>query len=314
MYNLMNAVRVHRYGGPAVLTYEAAEIPAPAPGEVLVRVKAATVLPADVKTRKGAYHSFRPMTFPYVPGAGFAGVVENLGAWVTDFVVGQRVFGRSNHGAYAEYTVADAATAAPLPDRLSFADAATISGGATTAWVALMDNGNLQPEQRVLITGASGGVGSYAVQFAKLLGAFVFGTASEENLEYVRQLGADVVLDYRVVPFDRVLRDVDLVIDTVGGDMLTRAMDVVKRGGTVISLTQPPSQEQAIARGIYASSNNVIQPFPSRQLLKQIADLIASGQVRVPPPRTFPLEDVQQAHELCESGRGRGRIVLLMGN
>jgi NADPH:quinone reductase-like Zn-dependent oxidoreductase len=307
----MQAIRVHQYGEPEQLIMEQIPVPVPAEGEVLVHIQATGVLPAEWKTRQGMFHNFRPSTFPYIPGSAFAGVITEIGPGVTDFQPGQTVFGRSEHGAYAEYTTVSVKTLAHKPERLSFAEAATISGGATTAWVALFDNGELQPGQRVLIHGGAGGVGLFAVQFARWKGAQVIATASAQNLAFVQALGADTVIDYTVQPFEEVVHDVDLVLDTIGGAVLNRSMGIVKRGGTLISLLVPPSQEQASAYGIRAAMNSVTQPFPSTHLLHTIAQLIDAGQVKTTIGQTFHLQQARLAHELRLTGRGR--IVLLPG-
>jgi len=196
------------------------------------------------------------------------------------------------------------------PVTLSFAEAATISGGATVAWTALFENGALQSGQRVLIHGAAGGVGLYAIQFARLKGAQVIGTTSTVNVDFVRSLGAENVVDYTSTPFEQVVRDVDLVLDTIGGETLQRSMHVVKRGGTLVSLLEQPSQEKARELGIRAMKNTAALPFPSSSLLQSIAQLIDKGQVKAIVGKTFTLHEARQAHELSQTGHGRGRIVL----
>ncbi len=306
----MHAIRVYEYGGPEQLRFEEMPTPAPQAGEVLVRVHAAGVLAAEWKMRQGFFKHIFPATFPYIPGSAFAGVVVELGASVTGVAPGQTVFGRTSHGAYAEYATVAIETLALKPDSISFAEAATISGGATVAWTALLDNGGLRPGQRVLIHGAAGGVGLFAVQFARLHGAHVIGTASAANLDFVRSLGAETAIDYAARPFEQVVRDADLVLDTIGGATLRRSFEVVKPGGTIVSLLEQPPQDLAQAQGIRAINNSVTQPFPSARLLETIAELIDSGQVRTVVGATFGLAEAQQAHRLSETGHGRGRIVL----
>jgi NADPH:quinone reductase-like Zn-dependent oxidoreductase len=306
----MRAVRVHQYGGPEQLQPEEIPLPVPLDGEVLVRVHATGVLPAEWKLRQGLFERFRPVQFPYIPGSALAGVVEAVGPGVTQFYVGQAVFGRTPNGTYAEYTTVPVDTLALKPAQLSFVEAATISGGATTAWVALFENGALQAGQRVLIHGGAGGVGSYAVQLAKRKGAYVIGTVSPGNLAFVRSLGADEVLDYTAGPFEQRVHDVDLVLDTRGGDVLERSLDVVARGGTVVSLLEQPSQERARERGIRAMGMTVPSPFPSTALLQSIVRLLEEGQLKAIVSTTFPLHEARRAHELSQTGHGRGRIVL----
>ncbi|HEV8190262.1 MAG TPA: NADP-dependent oxidoreductase [Ktedonobacterales bacterium] len=306
----MQAIRVHRYGGPEQLVLEQVARPEPQAGEVLVRIDAAGVLPIEWKVRQGLIQRFQPASFPYIPGSAFAGVVEQAGLGVEGFESGQAVFGRSNNGTYAEYTVASVDTIAAKPEVLTFDEAAAISGGATVAWTSLFDNGELQAGQHVLVTGAAGGVGSFSVQFARWKGARVIGTASAANLEFVRSLGAETVVDYTTTPFEQVVHDVDLVLDAVGGETLRRAMGVVKPGGVLVSLLEQPSQEQARARGIRAMHNAVAQPFPSSDLLRTIAELIVSGQISVTLGPIFALRAAALAHELSQRGHGRGRIAL----
>lgn len=308
----IQAIRVHHYGGPEQLKLEQIPCPQPQAGELLVRVHAAGVLPAEWKVRQGLFKGFLPVSFPYIPGSAFSGVIEEVGPGITTFQKGQAVFGRSNNGAYAEYTTVSAETLALKPEALSFAEAATISGGATVAWTALFENGALQAGQRVLIHGAAGGVGLFAVQFARWKGAQVIGTAGAANVDFVRSLGAETVVDYTSTPFEQVVHDVDLVLDTIGGETLQRSMNVVKRGGTLVTLLEQPSQEKAQERGIHAMKNTATLPFPSSNLLQTIAQLIAEGHVRAIVGKTFPLHEARQAHELSQTGHGRGRIVLLI--
>lgn len=313
----MDAIRVYQFGGPEQLIFEQAPRPEPAAGEVLIRVHATGVLPAEWKMRQGFFRNVFPTTFPYIPGSAMAGVVEEVGPGVTAFQSGQAVFGRSIHGTYAEYTTTAVEPPALTPttfslltlkpDSLSFDEAAAISGGATTAWQALFGDGELQAGQRVLIHGAAGGVGSFAVQFAHWKGAHVIGTASTNNVDFVRSLGAETVIDYTTTPFEDVVRDVDLVLDTIGGDVLRRSLDVIKWGGTLVSLLGVPEQATAQERGIRAMKNAAT---PTSNDLQTIAQLIGEGQVKVTIARTFPLREARQAHELSQTGHGRGRIVL----
>lgn len=303
----MRAIRVYGYGGPEQLKLEWIERPEPQAGEVLLRVHAAGVNPIDWKIRQGLMKDFQPVMFPYIPGIEVAGVVEEVGPGVTAFEIGQAVFGRSARGAYAEYVALSAEALAPKPETLSFAEAATVPVGATTAWRALFEYGGLTSGQRVLIRGAAGGVGLFAVQLAKWKGAQVIGTASTSNLDFVRSLGADMVVDYMTTPIESVIQDVDLVLDGVGGETLISSLAAIRRGGTLISLAGPPPQEQARARGVRAM---MIHSQPSSALLQTLTQLIAEGRLKVPVETTFPLRKVQQAHEHSQSGHGRGRIVL----
>jgi NADPH:quinone reductase-like Zn-dependent oxidoreductase len=314
---MIQAIRVHQYGGPEQLKLELIPCPKPPAGEVLIRVHAAGVLPAEWKVRQGLFKNFVPVSFPYIPGSAVSGVVEEVGPGVTTFQKGRAVFGRSTNGAYAEYTTTAVASPAlgpetfsllaEKPETLSFDEAATISGGATIAWTALFEDGALQAGQRVLIHGAAGGVGSFAVQLARWKGAQVIGTTSKANRDFVRSLGAETVIDYTSTSFEQMVHDVDLVLDTIGGETLQRSMQVIKHGGTLVSLLEQPSLELAQKYGIRARKNAAL---PTSSLLRTIAQLIDEGYLKVTIAHTFPLREASLAHELSQTGHGRGRIVL----
>jgi NADPH:quinone reductase-like Zn-dependent oxidoreductase len=305
----MRVIQVYRYGGPEELKPEEMQRPQVAAGEVLLRVHAAGVNPIDWKIRQGLMKDFRLQTFPYIPGTEVAGVVEEIGPGVTAFEVGQAVLGRSAKGAYAEYVALPAQTLVLKPEILSFAEAAAVPVGATTAWRALFEDGGLTAGQRVLIQGAAGGVGLFAVQLAKWRGAQVIGTASTANLDYVRMLGANAVVDYTTTPVESVVQGVDLVLDGVGGETLSGSLATLRRGGTLISIAGLPSQEQAKERGVRAM---MVRAQPSLQMLQTVTQLIDEGLLKVLVGKTFPLSEVQQAHEYGQRGHGRGRIVLIM--
>lgn len=303
----MQVIQAYNYGGPEQLQLEQQPRPEPQAGEVLVRVHAAGVNPLDWKIRQGLMQNFMPMTFPYIPGIEVAGVVEDVGPGVTAFEIGQAVFGQSARGAYAEYITLSVETLALKPQTLSFAEAATVPVGATTAWRALFEHGGLTSGQRVLIQGAAGGVGVFAVQLAKWKGAQVIATASTANLDFVRGLGADTVVDYTTTPVESVVQDVDLVLDGVGGATTLSSLATIRRGGTLISIASPPPQEPAMARDIRAT---MIRSQPSHELLQMFTRLIDEGHLKVTAGKTFPLSEVQQAHTYGQGGHGRGRIVL----
>jgi NADPH:quinone reductase-like Zn-dependent oxidoreductase len=302
----MRVIHVHRYGGPDQLTLEEQARPEPRRGEVLVRLHAAGVNPIDWKIRQGLLKDVRPVTFPYTPGIEMAGVVEELGPGVTNWEIGQAVFAQVAQGGYADYLAVPAEALALKPEALSFVEAAAVPVGATTAWRTLFENGGLTAGQRVLIQGAAGGVGLFAVQFAKWKGAQVIGTASTANLEFVRALGADLVVDYTTTPVQSVVHDVDLVLDGVGAQTLSSSLAVLKPGGTLISIAGPPPQDQAQARGVRAMMSRGAASVP----LQTFAQMIDEGQLTVTAGKTFPLNQARQAHEYGQSKHGRGRIVL----
>lgn len=303
----MRAIQVHSYGGPDQLRLEEIAPPVPQAGEVLVRVHAAGVNPLDWKIRQGMLQAFRPVDFPYTPGIEMAGLVAEVGPGVTAFQVGQAVMGQVERGAYAEYVSVPIEVLALKPATSGFADAASIPVGATTAWQALFEHGGLVAAQRVVIQGAAGGVGLFAVQLAKWTGAQVIATASTANLDFVRGLGADMVVDYTTTAVDSVARDVDLVLDGVGGASINSSLATLRRGGTLISIAGPPPQDDAQALGVRAM---MIRSNPSGELLEKIARMIEDGHLQVTAGKAFPLSAAQQAHEYGQKGGGRGRIVL----
>src|SRR5215472_15774341 len=237
----MRAIQVHRYGGPEQLKLEEKPRPEPSSGEVLLRVHAAGVNPLDWKIRLGLLKDSQPVTFPYTPGIEVAGVVEDVGPGVTAFKRGQAVLGQTSGGAYAEYIKIPVEALALKPQTLSFAEAATVPVGATTAWRALFDHGGLTSGQRVLIVGAACGVGLFAVQLAKWKGAQVIGTTSTANVEFVHALGADTVVDYTTTPVESVVQEVDLVIDGVGEKTLLSSLAALRRGGNADFACRPPT-------------------------------------------------------------------------
>ncbi|WP_053376083.1 NADP-dependent oxidoreductase [Paenibacillus sp. FJAT-27812] len=301
---MMQAIQYHQFGGPEVLQLEQIPRPVPAAGEVLIRVHAAGVLPVDWKIRTGKFPM--PIKFPCIPGTALSGVVEEIGPGVTALQKGQAVFGRSTAGAYAEYATAKAEALARKPDSLSFDEAATISGGATTAWQALIHEGGLKAGDRVLIHGAAGGVGLFAVQFAKWKGAHIIATCGTDNVGFVRSLGANEVIDYTESRFEEHASQVDLLLDTVGGDTLARSWSVVRKGGTLVSIAGKPAPDRAEQLGV-----RILRPsLPGKAQLEEIAALMDKGCVQTFIQQALPLTDAQLAHERSQIGHGRGRIVL----
>lgn len=302
----MQAILVNKYGGPEVLKLEEVDRPNPLAGEVLVRIHYAAAIPLDWKILNGWMQDVFPKSLPYIPGFYASGIVESAGPGVTQFTVGDRVFGIVN-GAYAECGIAPVNELVKMPDGLSFEDAASIRAGADTAWKALFTEGELEAGQTVLIHAAAGGVGQFAVQLAKWKGANVIGTASTSNLDFVKSLGADQVIDYTTTAFENVVKEVDLVVDSVGGDTENRSWTVLKQGGILVSLTQPPSQESAQKHGIAAKFNT---KFPTYENLQTIAQLIADGTIKAEIDSMFPLSETNKALEKSEARHGRGRILL----
>ena len=307
----MLAIRVYDYGNSDQLILEEIPRPKPKKGEVLVKIYSAGVNPVDWKLRKYAMPS-RPMTFPFTPGFDLAGIIETVGPGVTLFEKGQPVLGRGN-GSYAEYAVVPETSLIIKPDNISFDQAAAVPIGARTAWVALFNLGNLEESQQLLVHGAAGGVGHFAVQLGRWKQAHVIGTCSKDNVDFVKSLGAETVIDYNETPFEEVVHDVDVVVDPIGGDVEERSWQVLKPGGIFVTLTHPipPGQEQQHGVWVYST---ILAPELAAKIttepLQQIAELIGSGEVVPEVGPIFPLEQARQAQELSESGHGRGRIIL----
>ena len=311
--NTMRTVHFYAYGGPEQLVVEHVPRPEPQAGEVLVRVYAARVNPIDWKIRKGFFKDVRPVPLPFTPGSELAGTVELLGPGVTAFEIGQAVYGRGAKGAYADYAVIPADALAHKPRNISFDQAASVPIGARTAWMALFSLADLQAGQQVLVHGAAGGVGNYAVQLARWKGAHVIGTASFDNLEFVRALGAEIVIDYHTTPFEQAAYDVDVVVDPIGGQTQDRSWPLIKPGGMLVAIGHPPAEDMAAKHGVRTASTVLDQQVPPRLLtepLQEISALIESGLLLPQVGRVFPLEEAAQAQALSETGHGRGRIVL----
>ncbi len=306
----MRLVRQSTLGGPEVLELVQGERPEPAPTEVLVRVRAAGVNPVDWKTRARGGFLGEP---PFTVGWDVAGVVEDVGFGVTRFAVGDRVFGMPRFpreaAAYAEYVTSPSRQLARTPDTLGDTEAGALPLAGLTAWQALVETADVQPGQRVLILGAAGGVGHLAVQIAKARGAYVIGTASAPKHGFVQELGADEVVDYTSEDVAQRVGKADAVLDVVGGDTAQSALPVVRDGGVVVTLSGAaagPLRELAGRRVRVAD----ILVEPDRMGMEAIAGLVAAGSLRAHVSRTFPLEQAAQAHELGETGRTQGKLVL----
>jgi NADPH:quinone reductase-like Zn-dependent oxidoreductase len=306
----MKAVRFHAYGGPEVLVYEDVPTPEPAAGEVLVRVHATSINPIDWKIRAGYLRSFRDYPLPFTPGLDVSGVVETIGAGATQWRPGDGVFGIADparHGAYAEYITVPEAQLVRKPKSLDHIHSAAIPLAALTAWQALFDSAGLQPGQKVLIHAAAGGVGHFAIQLAKIKNLYVAGTASGRNLEYLKQLGCDLPIDYEKARFEDLVHDFDAVIESMDGEVRQRSWKVLKKGGIMVCLIgPPPSEEDAKTHGLRAA---LIWAQMRQDQLAEIARLADSGQVR-PEIAAVPLRDAAKAQEMSATLRVRGKIVL----
>jgi NADPH:quinone reductase-like Zn-dependent oxidoreductase len=305
----MRAVRQTGFGGPEVLKLETIDRPAPGAGEVLVKVAAAGVNPVDWKIRQGGLKGMTPAT-PFTPGYDIAGVIEAVGSGVKSVKAGDEVFAYlplSKGGGYAEFALVAEAHVARKPASISMQQAAGVPLAGLTAWQALIDKARLQAGQTVLIHAGAGGVGHFAVQIAKAHGAKVIATASESNLAFLKELGADVVVDYRSQKFEDVAKDVDVVLDPIGGETQDRSIGTLKAGGVLVSIVQPPNPERLKARGVRGLVF-LVQPDGSE--LGLIGKMIDEGRIKPHVSGVFPLAEVAKAHEASQGGRTRGKIVL----
>jgi NADPH:quinone reductase-like Zn-dependent oxidoreductase len=291
------------------------EKPTIQPDEVLVKTKALSINPVDMKTRLGKsfYNDFKSKYDPIILGWDISGIVEAVGANVTDFKVGDTVFGMVNfpgYGqAYAEYVAAPASHLAKKPTNVSHEQAAAATLAALTAYQILKRH--VKPGNKVLIHAAAGGVGHFAVQIAKILGAEVTGTASAKNIEFVQSLGADAIIDYQEQPFETVAKDFDFVLDTMSGETLERSISVVQKGGTIISLPSAGFNEAIVEKGKAHGIHIAFEMVESSAAdMQQITDWLASGQLKAEVSQVFPFEKLPEAHASLETGRTRGKIVI----
>ncbi|NTA40269.1 NADP-dependent oxidoreductase [Agrobacterium salinitolerans] len=304
----MKAVRISGYNQAPSL--EDVDVPEPGPGEVLVRVRAASLNPLDVKLYLGYMQSFFPLTFPYTLGTDVAGVVEKTGSLVSHWRAGDRVVVESQPtkgGALAEFAVVDSSNLVRLPDSVSFTDAAGLPIAAGTAWQALFDIANLSKGQTVLIHAGAGGVGSFAVQFARQAGARVIATASGAGLEIVRKLGADQVIDYRTQDFESMVSDVDVVLDTIGGETQQKSYGVLRTGGALLATSAPP--DEALAKAHKVSGSFVFHQ-PDATLLSKVVRKVEDGSTKVLVDSYHELSDFKAAFDHQGSGRAKGKIIL----
>ena len=306
----MKAVRIHAAGDTSVLKYEDAPRPVAAAGEILVRVHAAGVNPVDWKIRSGAFGGLK---FPAILGYDVSGTVEQVGEGVKEFKTGDEVFAYlslSKGGGYAQYVSVPAKEAAKKPAKADHKQAAAVPLAALTAWQAMFDKADLKAGQTILIHGAAGGVGHFAVQLAHAKGAKVIATASAENAEFVKGLGADQVIDYKKEKFEEVVKDADVVFDVIGGETLERSYAVLKEGGYLVSIVAAPDKAKLDARK--AKGTNMLVK-PDGKQLAEIATLIDEGKVKPDVSAEFELKDAAKAHERSKSGgSGRGKIVLIV--
>ena len=305
------AVRLSWFGGPDALMIDPVDIPQPRDDEVLVRVAAASVNPVDYKTREGKHPMVKENDLPIILGRDLAGTIEALGTRAHNMLSrGQSVFAfiGPDRGAQADYVIVKAVELVAAPKGIDLVHAAGVPLAAMTAWQGLFDHGGLAEGQRVLIHGGAGGVGHFAIQLAKAKGATVFATASAADLDFLRELGADTAIDYKNERFEGIAKDIDVVLDLVGGETCDRSWAVLREGGTLVSTLMEPDKEKAAAHKARAAPN--YQAEPNAAQLGQVADLIEGGKVKAVVAEAFPLDAGRDAYARLEQGGVRGKIVL----
>lgn len=306
------AVVIEEYGHADQLKESKVTLPKLGEHQVLVKVKATSVNPIDWKLREGYLAQMMPWDFPIILGWDVAGEIVEVGSAVSDWQVGQAVFARpetTRFGTYADYTIVDDHLLAHKPKSISFEELAAVPLAGLTAYQALFTHGKLKAGEKVLIHAGAGGVGIYAIQLAKNAGATVITTASQKNHALLKELGADQVIDYHMTDFSEVLEDVDLVFDTMGGDVQRDSFKVLNENGRLISIVSQPDDE--LAKNVAVAESIWLQPDGKQ--LQAIADLMADGKVKSVIGHTYPLtaEGVKEAHELSETHHAKGKIVLV---
>lgn len=306
------AIVIEEYGHADQLKESNVALPELGEHQVLVKIKATSVNPIDWKLREGYLAQMMPWDFPIILGWDVAGEIVEIGSAVKDWQVGQEIFARpetTRFGTYADYTIVDDHLLARKPEGASFEDAAALPLAGLTAYQALFTHGKLKAGEKVLIHAGAGGVGIYAVQLAKNIGATVITTASKKNHALLKELGADQVIDYHTTDFSEVLEDIDLVFDTMGGDVQRDSFKVLNENGRLISIVSQPDEE--LAKNVAVAESIWLQPDGKQ--LQEIADLMTEGKVKSVVGHTYPLtpEGVKKAHELSETHHAKGKIVLV---
>ncbi|WP_335977204.1 NADP-dependent oxidoreductase [Acinetobacter calcoaceticus] len=328
----MKAAYINRYGH--IDDVQVGEHPKPSLSKdaVLVKVHAASINPLDIRVLEGEFKAILPVKFPFILGSDFAGTVVEVGSNVTQFKTGDEVYAKIDlNGAFAEYTVVQQSSLALKPQNISMELAASLPLVALTAWQALVEIAKVQPGQKVLIHAGSGGVGSIAIQLAKSLGAIVATTTSGKNTRWVRELGADIIIDYKTADFEQELKDYDVVLDTQGGKTLEKSLNVIKRGGRIISISGPP--DQAFAEAVNpnrflkcvipllswpirhkAKKRGITYSFlfmqPNGQQLSKITELVEAGKIKPIVDQTYDFAQIKEAFQYVNTGRSKGKIVL----
>ncbi|MFI8011631.1 NADP-dependent oxidoreductase [Acinetobacter sp. ABJ_C4_1] len=328
----MKAAYISRYG--TINDVQIGEQPKPSIKEntVLVKIHATSINPLDLRVVEGEFKAILPLKFPFILGNDFAGTVVQIGENVTSFKVGDEVYARTDlSGAFAEYTLVEESSLSLKPKNLSMGSSASLPLVSLTAWQALVEIAKIQPGQKVLIHAGSGGVGTIAIQLAKHLGATVATTTSGKNFRWVRELGADIVIDYKTTDFENEIKNFDLVLDTQGGKILEKSLNVLKRGGRVISISGPP--DHAFAEAINANwflkfiipllswsirnkakKRGVTYSFlfmkPNGHQLSQISELVEAGKIKPVVDTEYAFSQINEALQYVNTGRTKGKVVV----
>lgn len=307
----MKAIVIEQYGGAEELIEKELPKPEIQHNQVLIEMHATSVNPIDWKVREGYMKENIPFEFPLILGWDAAGVIAEVGKDVKSFKVGDEVFARPamENGTYAEYVAVNEDLVALKPSDVSFEEAASVPLAGLTAWQCLIDFGQIKPGDKVLIHAGSGGVGSLGIQIAKSFGAYVLSTASAKNEAFLKELGVDEFINYETTDFTDVVKDVDLVVDTMGGEILEKSLSVVKKGGRLVSIAGQPNIEKAEANHITAES---LWLNPNGKQLAELGELMQRGEVKTHIGHTFPLsaKGLREAHELSETHHAKGKIVI----
>lgn len=309
----MKATQINTYGGSEVVEINnQVQKPTLTEDSLMVEVHAAGVNPVDWKIREGYMQKMVPLKFPVTLGGDFSGIVTEVGEGVSNFKPGDEVYGQAimvggGSGSFAEFVSAKVESVAPKPKSITQTEAAALPLAGVSALQALTEHTNLSKGQKILIHGGAGGIGSMAIQLAKHLGAYVATTARATDAAYVKELGADKVIDYEKQSFEDVVHGHDAVFDTVGGETYTRSFKVLKKGGTIVSMTEPPNTEltekhevKAIAQGTRVTTER----------LSKLAELVDQGAITIHVGKTFPLDQAGEALAYLQAGKARGKVVI----
>jgi NADPH:quinone reductase-like Zn-dependent oxidoreductase len=310
----MKAAVIQQYGGPEVIKIVEMPRPVPGPGELLIKIYATSINPVDWKIRKGNLKMMLSKKFPKILGIEFAGIIEEIGDDVTDFKKGQRVFAGKGYegGGYAEYNVAEASRTVVIPDNISFEEASTMAVAGMTALQGLRNKGKIKPGMDVIVNGASGGVGTYAVQIAKVLGANVTAVCSAKNFDMMKKLGVDTVIDYKTTNFTRLPKKYNIIFDAVGYRTFWQTVRVLKKKGIYVNISPsiPLYITSLITRLNPGKKSKGFMLRPDMNDLKEVMQMISDRKIRVVIDKVFPFEKLSDAHAYSESERAKGKIVI----